>query len=68
MNTFRVKENVDSGYDFVCADYYFIDDRNYLVFYRRGEEYGHGDTEVATFNPWVSVVMMDEVESEDQNE
>ena len=63
MNTYRIKETIDSVYDFVNADLYWVDDNNCLNFYNLNEE---GDEiAIATFNPWVSVVMMDEVESED---
>ena len=64
MNTYRVKETLDSIPNFVKADLYWIDDNNNLNFYNPSE--GGSETNVATFNPWVSVVMVDEVESNEQ--
>ncbi len=63
MNTYRVRATLDSTYDFVNADLYWVDDNNRLGFFNLSEE---GDEiPVATFDSWVSVVMMDEVESTD---
>ena len=63
MNTYRVKETLDSVPDFVKADLYWVDDNNCLNFCNLSEE---GDEiAIATFDPRVSVAM---VESEDLNE
>ncbi len=60
MNTYRVRGTIDSAYDFVNADLYWVDDNNQLNFFNLSEE---GDeVNVATFDPWISVVMMDEVD------
>ena len=64
MNSYRVKETTDSVFYFVDADLYWVDDNNNLNFYNLSED---GDEiAVATFRPWVSVVMMDAVESNEQ--
>ncbi len=67
MNTYRVAlDEEDSYYDFVNADYYWVDSRGYLVFYRNSEQ--SNAVEVAIFDSWRSAIMMDEVDGSDNGD
>ena len=65
MNTYRIKETLDSPYDFVEADVYYVNDDNNLTFY---VDRDRDEVEVATFRLWVSVVMMGVLEPRDRND
>ncbi len=65
MNTYKVRD--DNGNDaYVAADEYRTGPSGYLVFYASIN--GGAAKEIAVFRSWASVITMDEVESEDQNE